>query len=211
MNSLSITLLTDGSSDRALLPVLRWLLQQHRPNMPIDDAWADLGRFPKPPRSLCDRIVAAIHFYPCRILFIHRDAEGVSVEKREDEIRSGIAQAAKAVELPEAICVIPVRMTEAWLLFDEVAIRMAAGNPNGRTVLSLPELNEIEEIINPKEILKDLLVQASELQGRRRARFKTAQAQWMVSRYIDNFDPLRQLRAFRALEKSVIDVLDAMY
>jgi hypothetical protein len=38
------------------------------------------------------------------------------------------------------IPVVPVRMTEAWLLADEFAIRSAPGNPNGTQSLDLPDL-----------------------------------------------------------------------
>jgi hypothetical protein len=37
-----------------------------------------------------------------------------------------------------AICVIPVRMQEAWLLFDETAIKFAAGNRTYPKSLNLP-------------------------------------------------------------------------
>jgi hypothetical protein len=41
-------------------------------------------------------------------------------------------------------------MTEAWLLADESAIRCAAGNPNGRVNLNLPDLQAIEDLPTPR-------------------------------------------------------------
>lgn len=86
MNSISYTLLSDGSSDRALLPILNWLLQQHLPQYAIQEQWADLSRLPKPPNSLSERIKMSIDLYPCDLLFIHRDAEKQKREQRINEI-----------------------------------------------------------------------------------------------------------------------------
>jgi hypothetical protein len=59
------------------------------------------------------------------------------------------------VKLP-VVCVIPVKMTEAWLLIDEKAIREAAGNPKGRQPLNLPKPSKTEELSDPKETLKPI-------------------------------------------------------
>jgi hypothetical protein len=48
-------------------------------------------------------------------------------------------------------------MQEAWLLFDEAAIREASDNPNGEERMDLPALSSLEEILDPKELLRDLL------------------------------------------------------
>jgi hypothetical protein len=42
---ISYTLLCDGSSDRALLPVLSWLLREHLPDVAVQEQWADPERF----------------------------------------------------------------------------------------------------------------------------------------------------------------------
>jgi len=100
--------------------------------------------------------------------------------------------------------VIPVQMTEAWLLFDEVALRHAAGNPNGKNPLKLPELSKIEQIPNPKEILFQILREASELTARRLKKFNLAGARIRITELIDDFSPLLALRAFQALEKRIL-------
>ena len=50
---------------------------------------------------------------------------------RKNEIERAVAEAFQAGQPPAWASVIPVRMREAWLLFDETAIRKAAGNPSG--------------------------------------------------------------------------------
>ena len=94
-------------------------------------------------------------------------------------------------------------MLEAWLCFDERAIRNAAGNPNGKAPLGLPSLKRVESRPDPKEDLRKALLAACELSGRRLKKFNTAAAFWRIVDYIDDFTPLRELSAFQAFEKSI--------
>lgn len=95
-------------------------------------------------------------------------------------------------------------MTEAWLLFDEPAIRLAAGNPNGKIPLDMPQISIIEEIPDPKEFLFQMLREASGLSGRRLKKFNTGECRIRITELISDFSPLRQLSAFQRLE---IDIL----
>ena len=199
---LRFTLLADGSSDRALVPILRWLLRQHCGNIPIQPAFADLRRLPKPPRELVGRIDKSIALYPCDLLFVHRDAETKTILAREKEINAAVAKSREGGRLP-VICVVPVRMQEAWLLIEETALRTAAGNPAGRGPLKMPDVKRLEDLQKPKQILHDLLARASELGGRRLKRFKRdlASRAHQIAEWIEDFGPLRQLPAFRRLER----------
>lgn len=209
MNELRYTLVCDGSSDAALLPILTWLLRQHALDHVIQPNWADLRGLPRPPHSLHERIRWACELYPCDIIFIHRDAEREPRERRTAEIWAAWDALQPATGLPSPICVVPVRMTEAWLLFDEAAIRRAAGNRSGRATLDLPVLRDVESLPDPKDTLYGLLRTASELHGRRLKDFRPSHAAVRVSELIDDFEPLRQLSAFCALEKDVQTLLDA--
>jgi len=141
LRELRCSLLSDGSSDRALLHVLRYLLLANGVVLPIHSEWVDLRRFPRPPRRLHERIRLALKWGPCDLLFVHRDAESASLTERRREIEMAVATvSADASTAPPAICVVPVRMTEAWFPFSESALREAAGNPNGRLPLALPAL-----------------------------------------------------------------------
>ncbi len=164
MKEIRYTLLADGSSDKALLPILSWLLYQHCSEYAIQSQWADLGRLPNPPKRLPEKIKTSVELYRCDLLFVHRDAEGIPRETRVAEIKRALGDIAQ----PPVVCVVPVRMTEAWLLSDEMAIRKAAGNPHGREPLQLPNINNIEKLPNPKLILYDLLCQASGATSKRR-------------------------------------------
>lgn len=201
------TLLTDGSSDRALTPILKWLLIRHGVQGTLVDQWADFRYRRRPLTSLSDRIVASIENYPCELLFIHRDAERISYEDRKAEILAALEEV-KADHLP-AICVVPVRMQEAWLLVSETAIRQAARNPNGRVRLELPGLSELEEVPDPKATLHGLLRRASELPARRR--FEPRINVHYVAEFIEDFSPLLQLSAFQSLDEDIRQIIAATY
>lgn len=102
------------------------------------------------------------------VVFVHRDAEGQDPELRRSEIAAGAATV--GIRCP-VVPVVPIRMTEAWLLLDESAIRRVAGKPLGRVALDLPTAREVERRAHPKELLADVLLRASETAGRRRQQF----------------------------------------
>lgn len=203
MGALRYTLLSDGSSDQALVPILTWLLRVQGIKGAIQPEWADLRRLRRPPHTLSERISRSLELYPCDVLFVHRDAEGVLPLVRIEEIQQALETVAQWVQVPPTICVVPVRMQEAWLLFDERAIRSAAGNPNGRASLALPPLNTLEELPDAKRVLYDLLREASGLTGRRRKQFRAHTRARRVAEVINDFSPLRALCAFRRLEDDI--------
>jgi hypothetical protein len=208
MNVLRFTLLSDGSSDQVLIPVLRWLLGRHGITGPIDPSWADLGRLSQPPQKLADRIRAAVHLYPCELLFVHRDAERMRLETRKNEIRAALQDLAES--RPPVVCVIPVRMQEAWQLIEEAAIRHAAGNRNGQAPLPMPKVRDLERIPNPKAVLQDLLRQASGLHGHRLSKFSEREGVRLVTELIRDFSPLLQLRAFQELDADLREIVPVL-
>ena len=205
MTDLRFTLVADGPSDQVLLCPLAWLLRQHvTADLSIQPQWADLRPLRERPRGLRARIEAAIDLYPCQMLFVHRDAERQDPASRYQEISQ--AAEAVAVDLPPLVPVVPVRMTEAWLLFDEQAVRRAAGNPNGSDPLRVP-IPQPEDLADPKQVLHEALRTASGLSGRRRHKFNVRDAVHRVAEYVEDFAPLRELSAFRSLEEDLARVL----
>lgn len=192
---LRLTLVSEGSSDRALLPIVLWAIGQ-RLEVDTRPEWADLRKLRAPPRNLVDKVRTATELYPCDILFVHRDSDQVGLEARVNEIQHAAVDAG----CPALVCVVPVRATEAWLLFSEKAIRLAAGRPRGTHEVEIPSLSRIEAISDPKAVLHDLLREASGLQGRRRRQLRVEAAVYRVAELVDSFEPLRRLSAFRAFE-----------
>jgi len=204
MSDLRITLTTDGPSDEVLLHPLRWLLRKHvSRRTTIQPQWADLRSLRQKPKDLADRIRHAIDLYPCELLFVHRDAETAAPCDRRREMEE--AAAAAGISVP-FVCVVPLRMSEAWLLFDEMAVRRAAGNPHGEEPLLIPR-RDPEAIPNPKDVLHKALQSASGLSRRRLRRFDFRQRVRRVAEYINDFSPLQELSAFRKLEKDLVRVL----
>jgi hypothetical protein len=208
MKELRYTLTTDGSSDVALLPILTWLLKTNGVSYAIQAEWADLRQSRQSKkRKLTHRIRMSIDLYPCDLLFIHRDAEREPRAKRVGEITEAVKKVVESYSVPPVVCVVPVRMQEAWLLFDEAAIRYAAGNRSSKQPLELPPLRQLEQLPDPKAVLHECLKQASGFRGRRLKRFRVHERAPRVSEIIDDFSPLRVLSAFAALEKDVVEII----
>jgi len=197
--NIQYTLLSDESSDQALLPILSFVLRE-RGAETVEPQWADIRRLREPPQALPDKIRVAYDLYPCDLLFVHRDAERDGHEFRREEIIRALDAAGMDVA---SVCVVPVRMTETWLLIDEGAIREAAGRPRGRAILNLPQLRRLEEEADPKAVLRQALRDASELRGRRLRDFPVTQRVRRVAELIGDYSALRGLSAFRALEREV--------
>lgn len=198
------TLVGDGPFDSALMPVIFWVLRQSALAENFAGAFADPSRLPKLSAGLPARLAAAISLYPCNLLFVHRDAEGQGRSNRLSEIRS----AAASISI-RFVPIIPIRMTEAWLLVSDAAIRRAAGNPNGKVPLNLPAHQKLESMPDPKRELHQALLTASMLSGRQLRRFDQRASARRVAELIGDFSQLRNLSAFRAFEADLSETLRA--
>lgn len=205
MKALRHTLVSEGPTDANLIPIIDWTLK-YAAGVPLSEGVrADFWRLPKKLQNTTDRLLKAVELFPCEILFVHRDADRELPQARHDEIRHAFDKA--RIQLP-AVAVIPVRMLEAWLCFNEDAVRKASGNPTGKSPLHLPTLKRIETRPDPKADLREALLTASELAGRRRKKFNSAAAFWRVVDFIEDFSPLRELPSFLAFENSIKSLQD---
>jgi hypothetical protein len=205
-STLRLTLLADGPSDACLLVLLRWLVGGALHDAQIQSVFAGLGVVRQPPKTLDARIRKAVELYPCDILFVHRDAESLPAEDRITEIRRAVDAAATGGRW---VPVVPVRMTEAWLLVDERAIRVAAANPSGTVPLDLPPLSRLETLPSPKRALHAALEVASGRTGRRLEQFRRDMGQHVqrVARVMQQREKLRALTAFKRLERDTREAL----
>lgn len=198
MKSFRFTLLAEGTSDRVLLPIIRWMLLQHHGSIDWIGQLADLSNLQNPPKSLVDRVSAAISYFPADILFVHRDSDGLPVETRIDEVRSafhinGISNCMACIP------VIPVRMTEAWLLISEQALRASVDHRNGNVPLNLPPMKKLEKIPNPKQFLEQALLLASELSGRHKKKFYFPKHRARIPDYVEDWNRLLELPSAKRL------------
>lgn len=205
---ISYTLVTDGSRDLSLLQyIIRWVIRRlPASNLQLHPQAADFRGYRNPPAAFSMRLREAVRRFPCDILFVHRDAERQSREFRVNEILTAVHAA--GIE-ENNVPVVPVRMTEAWLLTSESAIRRAAGNPHGTEPLEIPNLSRLEDMPNPKAVLHSMLATASEKQGRRLKMFMRDINQHVhrVAVYTEDYSPLLHLPAFSAFEEDTISAL----
>lgn len=201
--TLPVTLVTDGPSDVVLLPILQWLMRRLTPE-DFEIRWADLRGLGERSRKLEHRLIAATEQYPCRLLFVHRDAEKQDPSVRYEEIRAANLTGCKHV------CVVPVRMQEAWLLHDETALREAAGRPSGTEPLHLPPPHRWESLPDPKKVLHEALRAASGGKGRRAKSFRPGRAAHRLADLITDWSPLRTLTAFARLEGDTRTALERL-
>lgn len=190
---LKFLLISDGSSDSALIPIIKFALKSKYEGHDFLGERANFYRVPKPPKTLHDRITVGKELYDPDIIFVHRDCEKDTIENRYNEIE----HAMQDLDKTNIIKVVPVRMTEAWLMIDETAIRLAVNNPNGNIKLNLPAFSRMETIVDPKQLLETLLRTASELKGRRLDNLNTRQAIHFVADHIKDYSPLGKLNSFR--------------
>jgi hypothetical protein len=194
VKGLTYTLLGDGSSDRLLDYPIRWALTSLGVSVELGQ-WADLRYASPRPTTLPDRARAALELYPAELLLVHRDAERIPLGTRLREVESAVRTVAK-----QHVAVVPVRMTEAWFLHDEAAIRRASGNPNGMVALSLPTPASVEHDVDPKSTLQNALVRAAELNAERSKKKKAEfpQMRARTAELIADFAPLKGTPAFQS-------------
>ena len=151
-HTLQAALIADGSSDRIVIPLLRCLLAQHLGSRPFS---LDDEPIKAQGNSLKERIDSTIQSYELDLLFVHRDSENQDWEARQREIDDAKIGAKRSV-----VGVVPVRMSEAWLLTSEQVIRNAV-NPHSRSPLNLPTLKKIEQC-DAKAVLLKALTEAAD-------------------------------------------------
>lgn len=103
-------------------------------------------------------------------------------------------------------------MMEAWLLADEAAIRRVAGRPRGTEPLDLPAPGKLEEVADPKQMLKDALLQAGAPRGARRRKRFAADFGGFRKQLVENLPvggPLEQVAAWVRFRKEVAAVVGA--
>jgi hypothetical protein len=204
MDRLCFTLVSEGTSDENLIPILEWAVREQGVDV-VQGQFARWDLLPNKPTTVAEKIIAGLALYECDLLFVHRDADQHDPRPRRNEIGCAVTEA-KAFQHfnTPSLPVIPIRETEAWLLIEEKAIRMAANHPNGKNDLKLPSLKRIEKNSDPKKELERVLRTATEWSPQRLKRFDVNAAKARVVDHISNFALLRKLSAFQILEADLV-------
>ena len=129
---------------------------------------------------------------------------------RSIEIQTAVDVALREINplpTPLYIPVIPVRMTEAWLLINEPAIKQAAGFPKNTASLALPRPRQLEATADPKSLLYEKIRFASGKKGRKLKNVRPQQLIHTLADIIDDYSPLNQLPAFQLLRRDLTSVI----
>lgn len=199
-------MLANGRSDEPLGRHVAVLA--HRHHVTLDVVVPDFDRMQPPPGlRVSERLVRMLEIDDgFDVLVVHRDAERSSVDDRLGEIQA----ATESVGVPwPTVPVIPVRMTEAWLLLDEQAIREVAGRPSGREALDLPLPAKVEAQPDPKATLAAALACASGCSGRRLKKFERdfPEHRRQLLERLDRSGPVARLSAWQAFERATADAM----
>jgi len=174
-----------------LVPIIEWAIHRLDPEVEILEP-----EFRKRIGSVPDFL--RTHESDAMIIFVHRDSENRPLEHRLREFDD--------VNRPDVVPVVPVRMSEAWVLFDGRAIARAAGSP--AVAVSAPKIGDIEGISDPKSRLDELLFHAAGTPtGRHGRNFNRSIVQRRVSvaTYIADYGPLEGLPAFRRFQGALAE------
>lgn len=186
---LTYSLIADGGTDRSLVPIVEWAIHRLDPEVQILEP-----EFRKRRGTVKDFLRS--YKSGAMIVFVHRDAENATLATRLLEFQG--------VERGDVVPVIPIRMTEAWLLIDRSAIAKASNHPSA--VVTLPPVNQLELRPDPKNDLEEcLLLAAGNLTGRRRKRFRESivDKRVNVASFIEDFSPLEQLSSFQRFQSDL--------
>lgn len=188
---LAWSVVADGGTDSLLVPIIQWVVHRLDPGVEILEP-----EFRKRIGSVAEFLAA--YETGAMLIFVHRDSENLGLEERRREFET--------LERQDVVPVVPVRMSEAWLLFDGSAIARAAGSPSSQ--VPVPRIAEIEDIPDPKYRLDELLFQAAGTPAGRRGKvFKSSIARRRVSvaEQITDYSPLENVPAFRSFQETLAE------
>lgn len=185
---LTYEVIADGGTDRALVPIIEWAIHRLDPQVELLQPI-----FRKRKSSVSDFLRE--HRSDAMLQFMHRDTETVALAERLAEFES-----APRTVVP----IVPMRMTEAWLLISPEAIARAADRPDA--TVRVPSIAELSSLIDPKQTLEDrLFAAAGRPTGRRGKKFSAS----LVSRRINvatlirDYSPLEGVPAFQTFQAAL--------
>ncbi len=205
---LSGLFVSEGSSDAPLADLVTTLFETRGVTVQLTKPdFALLNE--RVARDVASRVEAGHRLMEGRaveLLVVHRDVDNTTSSYRLKELQEALQ--AVGVEVP-LVPILPVRMTEAWLLLDEGAIRTVAGNPRGRRDLALTRVHELERLADPKARLREALLAAADVRGRRRTRLdqRFERNRRQLLERLDPAGPINQLPSWAALLGDVDQVV----
>lgn len=127
------------------------------PNLAIEFQPGDGIGLSHPPGAIVNSIRDAIDQFDPNLILVHRDSDNTDLAKRKQEIDDALRQL-PLPPLTQAVRVIPVKKTEAWLLADRAVILrvLALGQFDSEVRAHYPRnLEEVEAKGRLRKILED--------------------------------------------------------
>lgn len=183
MNSLMVAFYGEGTTDERFLPsVIRRTAEtilcerQTGETLVAEPFVVDRRAVNTNHEHRTDRILeAARRCANFHALVVHTDADGPTWEVAcQQRFKPGEDQVAQAVSDGETVCaelvpIIPIRMTEAWLLADPEALLSVIGTEVEARALGIPtRARLVERVRDPKQKLEGVLRACRTNRGRRR-------------------------------------------
>lgn len=157
-------------------------------------------------------VARRVHGY--HLLFVHADADApTATAALRQRIAPGIALVQAAQQRGETVCpdlvpIVPVQMTEAWMLADRAALLAVMGSPADHHDLAMPvRPQQVEQIADPKQQLSSIFAEALASRTRRvRRRHRIAELYEPLGRTVD----LTALAQTPSYQQFVADLTQAL-
>ena len=212
MRYLGLALFAEGPTDHRFLgSVLNRLcteICQSHGRAPVDIGEVlELHSLPgSQQQSRAERISAAAREAATawHILFIHADADADAKAARQQRVQPAMDKLMATGEFSahDIVAVIPVRMTDAWMLADPDALRKALHLVENLDLELPTRTRELERLTEPKAQLQQITRRSSTRKRQRRRRDPLDSLPRQLGNSI-SLDCLRRLPAFQIMEREL--------
>ena len=215
MRYLQPALYAEGATDERFLPQLLWRLCDDlclMLNQRVEVAPVEVLPVVKAAQiagSRHDRILAAAEAASdlWSVLFVHADADGDAIAARASRVHPGLELLQQRFASRIAVAVVPVRMTESWMLQDGNALRNVLGCTLSDKDWGLPGSDAgVEALTDPKQMLEQIFL-STQPSGPARRRGVGGLYAPLGERV--SLDRLRRLPSFRQTDQELQAALHA--
>lgn len=217
MTTLVLALYAEGRTDERFLPIViqrtaeQILVQRGRITVDVLEPIVLNRTIDRQfPRRVERILEAARRSAGYHMLIVHADADHPTPDRAmRERIQPGFERVHNADEpvCDELLPIIPVQMTEAWMLADPEALQAVIGTDVEAQALGLPaRAHQVESEPDPKQILRQTIQNALAHRSRRRRRIDLGTVYEPLARQIS----LRRLRAVPAYRQFVSDMTETL-
>ena len=158
-----------------------------------------------------DKILnAALDVSGFHLLIVHADADSRTQEDAwAHRIEPGLSKVRQAFQSGQEVCsqlvpVIPIRMTEAWMLADPDSFIQVIGTAASQSEMGMPKRAlQVESLPNPKSELQSIMDKALNDRPRRRRRKRSITELFEPLARIIRLDRLAQVPAYEKFQREL--------